>query len=59
MIQKFDDIIAWQKAQDMAVNIYSTFKNLNDYGIKDQIFRSSISIPDNIAEGFDRSYNAD
>ncbi|NCO64489.1 MAG: four helix bundle protein [Flavobacteriales bacterium] len=53
-IQKFEDIIAWQKAQNFAVAIYQAFKELKDYGFKDQIQRASVSISNNIAEGFDR-----
>ena len=58
-IQKFEDIIAWQKAQDLAVEIYSTFKILKDFGFKDQICRAVVSISNNIAEGFDRRTDAD
>tara|TARA_R110002050_G_scaffold22726_4_gene61821 strand:- start:3873 stop:4229 length:357 start_codon:yes stop_codon:yes gene_type:complete len=53
-IQKFEDIIAWQKAQDLAVVIYKTFENSRDFGFRDQIQRASVSISNNIAEGFDR-----
>ncbi|MBY0424691.1 MAG: four helix bundle protein [Cytophagales bacterium] len=58
-IQRFGDIIAWQKAQDLAVNIYSLFENLKDYSFKDQICRASVSVSNNIAEGFDRSSDAE
>lgn len=58
-IQKFEDIIAWQKAQDYAVEIYSEFRKINDFAFKDQINRSVIPISNNIAEGFDRSSKAD
>ncbi len=53
-IQKFEDIIAWQKAQDLAVVIYNAFKSSKDFGFRDQIQRASVSISNNIAEGFDR-----
>jgi four helix bundle protein len=53
-IQKFEDIIAWQKAQDLAVIIYKSFEKSKDFGFKDQIQRASVSISNNIAEGFDR-----
>lgn len=56
---RFEDIIAWQKAQDLAVEIYLTYKELKEYSFKDQIFRATVSISNNIAEGFDRSSNAD
>jgi four helix bundle protein len=58
-IQKFEDIIAWQKGQDFAVEIYSVFNELRDFGFRDQICRSVVSISNNIAEGFDRSSDAD
>ena len=58
-IQKFEDVIAWQKSQDLAVKIYHSFNSLKDFGFKDQICRTAVSISNNIAEGFDRSSNAD
>ncbi|HLU89694.1 MAG TPA: four helix bundle protein [Cyclobacteriaceae bacterium] len=58
-IQKFEDIIAWRKAQDMTVYIYTVFGRSRDFGFKDQICRASVSISNNIAEGFDRSSDAD
>ncbi len=54
IINKFEDIIAWQKAQDLAVEIYFIFKDSRDFGFKDQIQRASVSVSNNIAEGFDR-----
>ncbi|MFK7951703.1 MAG: four helix bundle protein [Ekhidna sp.] len=58
-IEKFEDLVAWQKAQDLAVNIYSNFNQNKDFGFREQIQRASVSISNNIAEGFDRSSNAD
>lgn len=58
-IQKFEDIIAWQKAQDLSVDIYNAFREIRDYSFRDQICRASVSVSNNIAEGFDRSSNAD
>jgi len=58
-IKQFEDIIAWQKAQDLTVEIYSLFKASKDFGFRDQICRAAVSISNNIAEGFDRSSNAD
>ncbi len=57
--QKFEDIIAWQKAQDFTVDIYSHFRNIKDFAFRDQICRASVAISSNIAEGFDRNSNAD
>lgn len=56
-IQKFEDLIVWQKAQDFAILIYKQFDTTNDFGFKNQICRASVSISNNIAEGFERNSN--
>lgn len=58
--QKFQDIIAWQKARELNTKIYSASRNgefAKDFGLRDQVRRSSISIMANIAEGFGRHSN--
>jgi four helix bundle protein len=57
--RKFEDIIGWQKAQDLAVEIYACLEACRDWHFKEQICRASISISNNIAEGSDRSSHAD
>ncbi|MFA5359665.1 MAG: four helix bundle protein [Patescibacteria group bacterium] len=56
-INKFEDIIAWQKAGKLSMNIYSIFHDCRDFGFANQIQRASISIMNNIAEGFERNTN--
>lgn len=56
-IEKFEDIIAWQKAKALTTGIYHIFKNNRDFSFKDQIQRASVSIMNNIAEGFERRTN--
>ncbi|HLP71259.1 MAG TPA: four helix bundle protein [Bacteroidales bacterium] len=58
-INQFEDIVAWQKSKVLAVEIYSQFRSLNDYGFKDQICRASVSVMNNIAEGFERRSDQD
>lgn len=41
-ITKFEEIIAWQKSQDLCVEIYFIFQDLNDFGFKNQIQRASV-----------------
>jgi len=36
-IERFEDIIAWQKAKEMTINIYNIFADSRDFGFKDQI----------------------
>lgn len=52
----FQNLRVWQISKDLAIKIYkltssSTFSK--DFGLRDQIQRSSVSIPSNIAEGDD------
>jgi len=58
-IEKFEDIVAWQKSQEFVLLNYSLFKNLHDFSFKDQILRASVSIMNNIAEGFERRTDKD
>ena len=56
------DLIVWQKAMDMAVQIYKLteeFPPAEKYGLTSQITRSAASVPANIAEGNARSTNKD
>jgi four helix bundle protein len=53
-IEKFEELISWQKAINVTVLIYRIFKNNKDYGFRDQIQRAAVSISNNIAEGFER-----
>ena len=57
LVKSFEDLIAWQRAMDLAASVYelsrcAQFKR--DFALADQIHRSAISIPSNIAEGFER-----
>ncbi|MDW7774591.1 MAG: four helix bundle protein [Desulfobulbaceae bacterium] len=51
----FEDLEVWQKAARLSGNIYKELRTLKDYGFKDQITRSGLSIPSNIAEGIERT----
>jgi len=56
-IERFEDIIAWQKAKVLAVDVYQLFGEHRDFGFRDQILRASVSVMNNIAEGFERRSN--
>ena len=54
---RLEDIQAWQKARQLTRRIYEGTSNgrfAQDYGLRNQIQRASISIMANIAEGFGR-----
>jgi len=56
-IEKFEDIISWQKGIELSTIVYDIFKNNKDYGFRDQTQRAAVSISNNIAEGFERMSN--
>lgn len=56
-IEKFEEIIAWQKAKELTLLIHKQFATSKDFILKDQIWRAVISIMNNIAEGFERLGN--
>jgi four helix bundle protein len=50
----FQKLRVWQIAKELAVKIYKLTSNQSfskDFGLRDQIQRSAVSIPSNIAEG--------
>lgn len=57
-IISFEEIKSWQKARKLNTTIYrltnSNDQLSKDFGLKDQIRRSSVSITSNIAEGYER-----
>ncbi|KOY01135.1 four helix bundle protein [Pseudomonas nunensis] len=50
----FEKLIVWQRSKCLAVGIYREFARCGDFGFKDQITRSALSVPSNIAEGMER-----
>ncbi len=56
-LKRFEDIDAWQKARSLTKAVYqvtSSGEFARDYGLRDQIRRTAVSILSNIAEGFER-----
>jgi len=56
-ISRFEDLVCWQEATSLAVEIYAVPKNGEfgrDFGFRDQLRRAAVSIASNIAEGKER-----
>jgi four helix bundle protein len=56
-IERFEDLIAWQKARKLTSEIYKVTNQgrfVHDFGLKDQIRRAAVSSMSNLAEGFER-----
>lgn len=61
-IKRFEDLEIWQTARKLCVNIFKHSKKSNfnnDFKFRNQIFASSGSVMDNIAEGFERDGNSE
>ena len=53
----FEDLLIWQEGMKLCDEIYAVLKKCKDYSLRDQMQRSAVSIPSNIAEGFELSTN--
>lgn len=51
---KYQELKAWQESFELAIRVHRIFKNNKDFVFRDQIRRSAISVPSNIAEGEER-----
>lgn len=54
---RFEEILVWQKSKDLTLKLYTLFLENRDFGFRDQLQRASVSIMNNIAEGFERQTN--
>jgi four helix bundle protein len=50
----YEKLIVWKESVQLSAALYKYLKSLKDYGFKDQITRSGLSVPSNIAEGMAR-----
>jgi four helix bundle protein len=51
---RFEDLDVWKRSARLSAEIYKQFNNHKDFSFRDQLTRSGLSIPSNIAEGFER-----
>lgn len=57
-VRSFEDLRVWQKGIELVKKVYLLTASgalQRDFGFRDQIRRASVSIPTNIAEGFERA----
>ena len=57
--QSFEDLEVWKRACRLAIKIIRAFSKSKEYVFKDQMTRAAISIPSNIAEGYERDSRLD
>lgn len=61
-MDRFEDIKSWQKGRELTRFVYALSNNpmfSKDYGLRDQITRASVSVMNNVAEGFDGGSTAE
>ena len=56
---RFEDLDVWKRAARLSTAVYQQLTNCRDFGFKDQITRSALSVASNIAEGYERDSNRD
>ncbi len=53
-MEALDDLEVWKRACQFSVEIYRHIAECKDYGYRDQLGRSALSVASNIAEGYTR-----
>jgi four helix bundle protein len=53
-INTFEDLEVWRRGCNLTVDIHVAFADSKDFALRNQMERSSLSIPSNIAEGMER-----
>ena len=51
----FEDLEVWKKSCRLTIQVYQAFGQCKDFSFKDQVQRSALSVPSNIAEGYERN----
>ena len=51
---RFEDLAVWKRSARLSAELYKSLRDLKDFGFRDQITRAGLSIPSNIAEGYER-----
>ena len=54
-VKRFEDLNVWKESMNLTIVLYKSLAECKDFGFRDQIQRSAVSIPSNIAEGRKRS----
>ncbi len=54
-MSSFENLEVWQRSKNLAVLVLKEIGRSNNFALRDQLSRSAISIPSNIAEGSERS----
>ena len=54
-MEAFEKLDVWKRSSRLCSEIYKSLVSCRDFGFKDQLIRSALSVPSNIAEGYERN----
>jgi len=54
---RFEELNVWKRATRLSGDLYKALSGIRDFGFRDQITKTGLSIPSNIAEGYERGSN--
>ncbi|MGH8095195.1 MAG: four helix bundle protein [Chthoniobacterales bacterium] len=52
--RSFEDLEVWQRGCRHAVDVFQTFASCRNFTMQDQVQRAALSVPSNVAEGYER-----
>ena len=55
----FEKLEIWRRACRLSVRLYEVLRDSREFGFREQLTRAGLSIPSNIAEGYERGTNKD
>ena len=55
----YEDLEVWKRSARLSATLYKETKQIRDFGFRDQLTRSGLSVPSNIAEGYERDSDAE
>ncbi|WP_444994307.1 four helix bundle protein [Aliikangiella sp. IMCC44359] len=53
---RYRNLAIWKRSRGLSISVYKYSLKIRDFGFKDQLTRSALSVPSNIAEGFEKNY---
>lgn len=53
-MEALEQLEVWKRSCRLCVDLYQLLSTCRDYGFEDQVTRSALSVPSNIAEGYER-----
>jgi len=51
----FEELEVWKRSSRLCCEVYKALRESREWGLKDQLTRSALSVPSNIAEGYERN----